>query len=589
LPEPQASLAEGIFVGQRGSIPADLNVAMNATGTSHLVAVSGENVAIVAALTISGLAWLIGRRQAALVALVTIGGYVLLTGASPSVVRAGIMGGLFVVATLAGRPGSASTSVALAAAIMAGLDPLVVHDISFQLSFAAILGLVYLAPAFESFGGELARRAGIEPAESRSASFLIENLAITLAAIAATEPLIALHFGRISIVAPLANLPLVPAFPLILASSGITAVATLIWEPLGEATTFFTWACLTYMIEAVRFFADLPAASLRIEGFGKVHASVVYGALAALALATGRRSLRDVKELRVSAAASRHVLRPIWLLAGGLAVATALAWMAAFDTGSGRLTVSVLDVGQGDAILIETPEGRHALVDGGASALVLAQRLGEELPFWERTLDLVALTHPQEDHLGGLIDALERYDVRQVIASPYEADSAGYEEWRTRIDEREVAYREATAGDAIDLGDGITLRVLAPDPAIVALDDANNESLVLKLTWRDVSFLLTGDIEVEAEEELIQSGADLRATVLKVPHHGSATSSSAAFVQAVQPELSVVSVGQNNPFGHPVPSVMERLGEASFVLRTDEHGTIEMSTDGHKVWVDTER
>jgi competence protein ComEC len=601
LPEPQASLAEGIFIGQRTTIPAALTADMNSTGTSHLVAVSGENVAIVAALTISSLAWLIGRRRAAIVALLSIAAYTLLTGASPSVVRAAIMGSLFVVATLAGRPASAGASIALAAAIMVGLDPLVVHDVSFQLSFAAIVGIVYLAPAFEAYGGEMMRQFSIEPLESRAASLLIENLAITFAAITATLPLSALHFGRISIVAPAANLPLLPAFPLILASSGVTAVAAVTWEPLGTATAWFTWAALTYMIETARFFAGLPAASVRIDGFGRWHAIGAYVVIAVLLVWAARQTKtfrRDGSllhppmriDLGTKPVLQRgSLLRPVWVLASVLTIASAFAWSAAFHASSGRLTVSVLDVGQGDSILIETPDGRHVLVDGGASGLVLAQRLGEELPFWERTIDLVALTHPQEDHMAGLVDALERYDVKQVVASPYQSDSAGFREWRDLIAQQQIGYHEATAGDAIDLGDGATLRVLGPDGEMLSTNDANNESLVLKLTWRNVSFLLTGDIEVEAENELLRSGADLHSTVLKVAHHGSATSSSAAFLQAVEPRLAVLSVGAHNPYGHPSPSVVQRLDEESAVLRTDEHGTIDVSTDGSHVWVEAER
>ena len=312
-------------------------------------------------------------------------------------------------------------------------------------------------------------------------------------------------------------------------------------------------------------------------------------AAGALWLARRPRTLRRDGPLLKPALLRGPLLRPVWLLAGGLAIVTAIAWSAAFDTSSGRLTVSVLDVGQGDAILIETPDGRHVLIDGGASGLVLAQRLGEELPFWERTIDLVALTHPQEDHMGGLIDALQRYDVRRVIASPYQANSAGFDEWRDRIADQQIAYHEATAGVAIDLGGGAMLRVLAPDTDMLSTGDANNESLVLKLTWRDVSFLLTGDIEIEAENALLRSGLDLHATVLKVAHHGSATSSSAAFVQAVGPALAVVSVGANNPYGHPVPSVIGRLDEEALVLRTDQHGTIELTTDGRRVWVEAQR
>ena len=395
--------------------------------------------------------------------------------------------------------------------------------------------------------------------------------------------------------APIANLPLVPAFPLVLASSGITAVASLLWEPLGDATAWGSWAVLTYMIETVRFFAGPPASSVGMEGFGTWHAVAAYCALTIAAAWLERRRVAGPQEGpplgRTYRGASPELVlrggplvRPIWLVAAGLAVGCALVWTAALGGSGDRLTVSVLDVGQGDAILIETPDGRHVLIDGGASGLVLAQRLGEELPFWQRRIDLVALTHPDEDHIGGLVDVLERYDVEQVIAPPFEQEGPTFQEWRDRIDDRQIAYEELTAGGSIDLGSGVSLDVLAPNPELLSADTSNNASLVMKLSWGNVSFLLTGDIEVEAEEALLASDVDLRSTVLKVAHHGSTTSSSEAFLAAVQPSVAVISAGANNPYGHPAPSVVDRLDAQSIVLRTDQHGTIELTTDGSRVW-----
>jgi competence protein ComEC len=595
LPEPQAALAQGIFLGQRSAIPPDLTDDLNATGTSHLVAISGQNVSLVAGLAISGLAWLIGRRQAALVALAAIVGYTVLTGASPTVVRAAIMGGLFVLATLVGRPASAATSIALAAAIMTGLDPPVVLDVSFQLSFAAITGLVYLTPAFQTHGAELLRRWGVEAGEGGVGSFLLESASVTAGAVAAALPLIALHFGRVSAVGLVSNLVLVPAFPLILVSSALTAAAGVVWAPLGEATGWFAWAMLSYMIEVARAFAAVPLASFEIDGFGRWHAAAAYVALAALTWWLSRRPPTPVDEhIGRTITTGRRFFRPSWVVAGCLAVAAAVAWWVVLDGTSGdRLTVSVLDVGQGDAILVETPDGQRLLIDGGARGRALAEALGEELPFWERTLDLVALTHPQEDHLNGLIEALERYDVRQVLATPLEADTAAYREWRGLIRREEVPYHEAQPGEWIDLGGGARLWVLGPGPAALASSEPNSGSLVLKLTWGRASFLLTGDIEVAAEEALLSAyggaadGLGLRSTVLKVPHHGSSTSSSPAFVRAVQPAVAVVSVGEENPYGHPSPIVLDRL-DGSLLFRTDRHGTVRLSTDGERLWVDVE-
>ncbi len=586
LPEPQAALAQGFLLGERASIPQSLTDEMNATGTSHLVAISGENVSLVAALIIAALAWLIGRRQAALVTLVAIAAYTALTGASPSVVRGAIMGELFVLATLVGRPASAPTSIALAAAIMTGLNPQVIHDVSFQLSFAAILGLVYLAPSLQTHGAALLRRWGIEAGEGGVAGALLESLSVTAGAVLSTAPLIALYFGRASLIAPLPNLLLVPAFPLILVSSALTAVTTAIYEPLGQVIGWFSWLTLMYMVETVRFFARLPLASLQIGGFGRWHAAIAYLALAAFAWWLARRRPSATEQPRRTTAP--RSLRPIWFVAGGLAVAAACFWWAALQHQGGRLTVRVLDVGQGDAILIDTPDGHHVLVDGGASGLTLEERLGEALPFWERTIDLVALTHPQGDHISGLIDALERYDVREVLASPVVASTAAYQEWRALIADEQIPYYEAQPGNRIDLGGGATMRVLGPGPKAFASGKINNESLVLKLTWHNVSFLLTGDIEAGGEQALIDSGVDLHSTVLKVAHHGSDTSSSPAFLQAVQPAVAIVSVSANNPYGHPSPSVMSRF-DRSLVLRTDQEGTIQLSTDGEHLWIEPER
>ncbi|MGB2694721.1 MAG: ComEC/Rec2 family competence protein, partial [Dehalococcoidia bacterium] len=299
LPEPQAALAQGMLLGQRSAIPTDLMDDLNATGTSHLIAISGQNVSLVAALVIASLAWLIGRRPAAIVALVTIAGYTMLTGASPSVVRAAIMGGLFVLATLVGRPTSGLASIAVAAAIMTGWDPLVVHDVSFQLSFAAIIGLVYLTPLFQARGAELLRAAGIVGEGDGFAAFLLESTAVTMGAVAATLPLIALNFGRVSVVAPIANLLLVPAFAFILVTSALTAVAGVIWAPLGQATGWFAWAALTYMVELVRFFAGRPLASFEVTGFGAWHAAASYLALAGLAWWLSRRRIERTTGLAV--------------------------------------------------------------------------------------------------------------------------------------------------------------------------------------------------------------------------------------------------------------------------------------------------
>ena len=600
LSEPEASLAQGILLGRRSALGPSLTDDLNTTSLSHLIAISGYNVAVVAGLVIGSLAWLLGRRQAAVAALLAIAAYTILSGASPSVVRAAIMGGLFLLATLVGRPGSALTAIVLAAALMTAHHPLAVHDVSFQLSFAATVGFVYLSPAVQARTRQaLAPLVGSpERLQVGIASATVENLAVTLSAMAATLPINALNFQRVSLVAPLANLLVLPAFPLMLLLSGLDAAAGAVWGPLGEIGAWAAWPLLAYLVAVARGLADLPLAALEVPGFGMAHAALLYAAIALLAwwvqpVRPGRVLMARVLALATAPthrAAAPLRLVPTPYLAGGLALAAGLLWWAALTPSSDRLAVTVLDVGQGDAILIESPAGHRVLIDGGPSGRPVTEALGTEMPFWDKRLDLVVLTHPEEDHLNGLVTVLDRYDVGRILASPVESDSAAYDVWREAVEREGAPYDEAAPGDWFDLGRGARLEVLGPSPNLIEGEDVslNDSSVVLRLTWGEVSFLLPGDLESAGEDALLDQGGELRSTVLKVAHHGGADATGDAFLAAVRPAVAVISVGEDNWFGHPSPQVLERLA-STLVLRTDLNGRVRLSTDGQRLWVEVER
>jgi competence protein ComEC len=215
--------------------------------------------------------------------------------------------------------------------------------------------------------------------------------------------------------------------------------------------------------------------------------------------------------------------------------------------------------------------------------------LGRHLPFWDRHLHLVVLTHPDQDHLAGLVTVLERYDVDQVLAPALADDSATVRAWQEAIAERDIPQREAFAGQWLDLGGGARLSVVYPPPEALPAAEEDDSSLVLKVSQGEAAFLLTGDIGAEGEASLVSNHADLlRAPVLKVAHHGSRTSTSAAFLAAVEPLTAVISVGADNTYGQPAPETLARLGSRP-VFRTDRQGDVEMSTDGEKLWVKTGR
>ncbi|MDP2674793.1 MAG: ComEC/Rec2 family competence protein [Dehalococcoidia bacterium] len=585
LPEPEASLTGGVLLGGGARLPSDLAQDMRVTGTSHLVAVSGQNVSLLAGLLMAALAWAVGRRRAAWLALAAVGAYSLLVGGEPSVVRAAIMGGLYVAAVGFGRQNTAAIALALAAAAMTAAGPQVAHDVGFQLSFSATLGLMTLAPQLATQAERLVRRwPGIDRFPLTRPA--VELAAVTLAAVAFTLPITAVNFRAVSLVAPLANVLAVPAFLAVAVTGAITAAAGALVPAAAQPLGLLAWPPAAYMVTVVRMAADIPLASVAVRGVGTGHAIAYYAALAGAVWLLARlpRAAPLVAPPQRPQSARRALL-PVSGVAIVLGLAVTLLWLGVTSPVQGRLTVTVLDVGQGEAVLIEGPEGNRILVDAGPSEEAIAAALGRNLPFHDRRVDLALITHPQADHFGGLPAVLERYDVGSVLASSIEADSAAYRSVRNSIREAAVPYREAAPGQTVDLGGGARLYVVS---APARSGDPNDASVVLKLTLGRASFLLTGDIGKTREAALVRSGADLHAVVYKVPHHGSRTSTSPEFLEAVGPLVDVISVGAHNPFGHPSPDVLERLnGDA--VFRTDRDGDVSVSTDGRHLWVETGR
>ena len=273
-----------------------------------------------------------------------------------------------------------------------------------------------------------------------------------------------------------------------------------------------------------------------------------------------------------------------------LLIITVLVWAAVFSLPDEQLHVSFLNIGQGDAILIQTPCQQNILIDGGPSPQAINLELGKKLPFWDRTIDLVVLTQPQADHVTGLVEVAQRYEVKQVLEPGMPYTSSIYQQWLELVKEKNIKRTIAQSGQQIDLGGGSKIEVLNPPSPLLegTSDDIDNNGVVLRLSFGEVSFLFTADIGSETEWQRVTQRAQLRSTVLKVAHHGSQTSTSAEFLAVVDPEVAVISVGANNRFGHPSPEVVERLEERlgkDKVYLTSENGTVEFVTDGKRLWV----
>lgn len=265
------------------------------------------------------------------------------------------------------------------------------------------------------------------------------------------------------------------------------------------------------------------------------------------------------------------------------------AWQYVFTlAGSHYLTVAVLDIGQGDAIFIETPSLRRILIDGGPDSKVL-EKLAKRLPFWEKSLDVVILTHPDQDHLMGLLLVLEKYHVDYIVWTGIIRDGANYDQWVALLEKAKKRGSRiiiAKSGLMISSG-GAVFETLHPFESLAGQffgKNGNDAGIIEKLQYGQNSFLFTADVSSSVEQQLIGSGLPLASNVLKVGHHGSKYSSSELFLQTVNPKLSAISVGMRNPYGHPTQEVLQRLQKFGIkVLRTDRDGDIILTCDGHEI------
>jgi competence protein ComEC len=603
LPEPQGSLAQAILLGLRGNIPDSLYETFSRTGTAHLLAISGLHISIIIAMFLSFGILIFGRQRSIYIwlTLAITWLYALLAGMHPPIIRAAIMGSLFLIAEYLGRQRSAIIALAFAAAVMVGVQPNLLWTVSFQLSFLAMAGLILLYPYFQMGGRKgVASLFGTRERITAVVNMITDGFAITMAAIVAVGPLIAYNFGVVSLVALPATFLALPALPFIIVTTALVAFAGLLVPLAAKILGWLAWLFLSYLILVVQAFDALPHSSLEVSSVSTWHIWGYYAILAGvIALLNRRKQLADFSSRLTSGIkkVAKGIPKPPlgfstkWLVLPLMVVAI-LVWAAALTTPDDKLHVSFLDVGQGDAILIQTPNGQDILIDGGPDLQKINLELSEKLPFWDRTIDLVVCTQPHADHVTGLIEVLQRYKVKQVLEPGVSYNSSTYQEWLNVVEDKGIEYDIARAGQEINLGNGIEIEVLNPPEVLFeeTSHDVDNNGVVLRLTWGKVSFLFTADIREEAEFELIGQRANLRSTVLKAAHHGSGTSTTSQFLAAVDPDVAVISVGADNTFGHPSPEVTERLidrlGEDNVYL-TDEDGTIEFITDGESLWVRT--
>ncbi len=613
LPQPTASLLIAIVLGLRTPGLTPLKFAFNVTGTAHLIVPSGFKVTILAGLVASGTRWLYrvrmpgratGRKPwqdwiVTILILMSIVAYTVLSGAGPAAIRAGIMGSLLVLAPRIGRSYNVYTALALSSTIMSGLDPFVLWDTGFQLSFLGTLGIVLLTPYFQSL---LSILDGLPLGHVGS-----EMIAVTMAAQIATLPIFAITFQQISFIAPLANLLTVPLLGIFIALGVTICGVGLISLPLAQIFGWAAWPLLTYVSNCILWCAAIPGAYLHVTNVtdGLAWAYYVLLVYVTSIILRRQRGVQEVVHRQSSIGGIRkQTWRTIQLSAACLFMgATGIA--AISPQSVGQLSITFLDVGpagkpaQGEAIFIRTAENKTVLIDGGMDATSLGQALDSRLAFWQRSLDMLILTSPRNDHLGGLQDVITRYTIGSIRDAGMLHPTTTYARWRRTISERALPYAPVTGGDTIPIGTNIILQVLWPGGVMhKGSNEARDNSLIIRLVAPGLHILLLGAATqsryaLEGLTQQFPSNA-LRSEIVQImgEKNKELTPELEALMQKAQPVMVIITpaeVSTTKEAPQPVDEVQKQpvLADKQ-VIETEQVGSVEITSTSMGWTVETE-
>ena len=613
-PSPEGDVLQALILGEKESIPEDIIQNFNRTGVSHILAISGLHVGIIACISLfiatalmKSSEYLLLRlnvfKASALLAVMPVIGYAFIAGLRISTVRAAIMILCYLVALLAGRGRDLLNILAFAAFLILVFSPPSLFDVSFQLSFTAVAAIILITPALNS----LIPQATGKDALGRGINAAVLFILVSSAAVVGTAPLIAFYFNRISTISLISNLCVIPAIGFAVLPLGMLLILAAPFAPAASFLATIASFFVGIVLSIIEFLSSFPLASLPVATPTLLEIVVYYlGLLAGVRLINRWSSKEDEQgtALRSSSIIQgirecyRYREKTILALCLGVFVLFFVAhavWTNLSTATDQDLHVTFLDVGQGSSTLIRFPGGTAMVVDGGGF-YDRGFDLGRYVvgPYlWRhkiKRIDIMVLTHPDQDHVGGLPFLAENFEVGEFWSNGEESENESSRSLWKIIREKRIPHRIVGSDTPERIVGGASIRILNPrqpppgKSLPFAPSDHNNSGVVMKITLGGRSVLLPADISEPAEAYLLNSGSDLRADVLMVPHHGGHTSSTAPFIEAVRPGIAVISCGKDNTFGFPHPSVLDRYARAGArVLRTDRDGAVIVRTDGVKL------
>ena len=608
-PSPQREIIQAMILGDQREIPKEVKENFNKTGTTHIIAISGFNIGIVALLSFIAIRLIMKSskyvllrfniiRVSTIIGIIPVILYTFIAGMGISVIRASIMAVTFMIAIILGKDKDLYNSLSLAALIILVISPYSLFDISFQLSFMAVWAIIFITPRLTMIllGNNSEETPNykhwIRKIHKNICIFIIVSLTATLG----TLPLIVFYFNRVSTVVLLSNLIVVPIL-------GIIAIpiclAIIVAAPLSYSLALFFLNISTFIvgisISLVDFFASIPGSSFFISTPTILEITAYYLFLIVSVKFIDVMTAKSSDDSEVKNLIS-HQWYGITLLALIAFFTIDAIYLYANDNTNEKLKVTAIDVGQGSATLIEFPKGKKMLIDGGGShdnvfdigKYVIAPFLWHERI---NTIDIVVLTHPHPDHLNGLIYILSNFNVKEVWTNGETAEIDAYKIFMNIIKENKIVHRLVSEQSGDMEINNVTINILNPHNSVGLenhlprkFDQTNNDAIVLKFILGNVSILLPSDISELSEARLVQSCKNIKSQILSVPHHGGLTSSTILFLKAVKPEIAMISCGIDNVYNDPHPDVLNRyLSIGTKILRTDRNGAISITTDGSRI------
>ncbi len=573
LPTMHAALLNGIVLGEKSELTDDIRDAFIRCGIFHILVVSGSNVMLVAFIVYVFLkVFRVKRRIAALCSIPLIILYGMVAGYQSPVSRATIMSIMVLLGIAFKQDDQIINNIGIAALIAVLFNPADIFSASFQLSFFTILGIVLIYPILDSW----------YPFPKRF-RFIQVLLYGTIASLIGILPLSAYYFNIISFISPITNLIAGPIVSIILPAGFVSGFIYPISPSITQLIANTNWLFLTILINSVQFLYYIPGSYIYVGKPALGLVAVYYLFL-----------LGFIYTFYPINSAPNFRLRKKWLFAtvSGILI---YFFLTSFQLGNKTITMTFINVGQGDSAFIQFPNNRNLLIDGGdysAGKRILVpylRRLGIN------RIDTVILTHPHNDHVGGLVHILDNFDVGKVIdGKQAQFDPEYYPEFCSLIQQKHIEWKQANQGEYLDIFSSATVRFIHPvlkeltknsiGEQRYSSSEINNNSIVLQLIYGRVTALFAGDIEQETEKKLVQEAIPLGAMILKVPHHGSAVSSEISFLQNVHPQVAIISVGKRNTFNLPSPRTISKLNQLqSQIYRTDEDGAVVIQSDGISV------